>query len=435
MRPEHPWESASLNWFNVIQDQGRIDPKAKYRMWYEAYDIDGWPTGDDTSFCYAESVDGKVWTKPKLGLFSYQGSKQNNILFRQIGSKEKRSRSRVHGTGLFFDPHAPSSARYKAVGQGLFVQPGQRPYKIAGMFSADGLNWTRYPEPICYVFADSQYSGFWDESKRRYMLYGRVAGRGRSIGHSTSTDFTRFESLKLVAQANDDDPPNSDLYNACVIKYPFAPKVYFMLPSLYQHGPDTLDIRLAVSRDGEHWSRPDQTTPYIALGKRGQFDSGSLYMGNGMLRAGDELSLYYSGSPLPHNDVTLDDRIKPTNARLFSRVVTQLDRFVAATAGNKTGTFTTPQLQFTGNTLQLNAKINNTGSIRVGLLDGNGKPVPGHSIDDCLSITGDAHKLAVKWKNGDDIGNHSQKPIRLQVEMSNAQLFSFQFVSGSTKSN
>ncbi|MCA9429395.1 MAG: hypothetical protein KC940_02690, partial [Candidatus Omnitrophica bacterium] len=79
LQREKPWESATLNWFTVMQDQG------KYRMWYECYDIEGWPTGDDTSFCYAESQDGVVWTRPNLGLFTYQEDTETNILFRLIG--------------------------------------------------------------------------------------------------------------------------------------------------------------------------------------------------------------------------------------------------------------------------------------------------------------------------------------------------------------
>ena len=78
--PEHPWESASLNWFSVLEQGG------KFRMWYECYDVAGWDSSDDTSFCYAESTDGIHWIKPRLGLFEYCGSKENNILFRQIGT-------------------------------------------------------------------------------------------------------------------------------------------------------------------------------------------------------------------------------------------------------------------------------------------------------------------------------------------------------------
>ena len=164
---EHPWESATLNWFSVLRDGD------KYRLWYECYDVEGWPTADDTSFCYAESDDGIRWTKPNLGMVSYQGSKDNNILFRQVG--EGSYRSRVHGSGVFLDPSAPPEARYKCVSQGLFQGIAERPYFVAGMTSPDGFRWTRNPQPICPVFADSQYSGFWDAQQRRHVIFGRVS--------------------------------------------------------------------------------------------------------------------------------------------------------------------------------------------------------------------------------------------------------------------
>ena len=175
---EHPWESAELNWFSVLEYDG------KFRMWYECYDVDGWESegspGDDTSFCYAESTDGIEWTKPKLGLFEYHGSKENNIVFRQVGAGD--ARSRVHGTCVFVDPHAPAEQRFKAVSQGGFRNTGGEPYRIAGMTSPDGLVWTRYPEPICPLFADSQYSGFWDQRLGQYVLYGRIGGRAGPSG-------------------------------------------------------------------------------------------------------------------------------------------------------------------------------------------------------------------------------------------------------------
>ena len=429
LRPEHTWESASLNWFNVMQDQGRIDTRAKYRMWYEAYDIDGWPTANDTSFCYAESRDGVHWTKSELGRFTYKGSDRNNILFRQIGSNEQGNRSRVHGTGVFVDPHASPERRYKAVGQGLFDRPDQRPHRIAGMYSADGLKWTRLPHPISDLFADSQYSGFWDASRERYVLFGRVGGHGRSLGRSESSDFSRFEPLKLVAQTDDRDPPNSDLYNSAAIKYGYAPNVYLMFPSLYQHGPDTLDIRLAVSRDGIRWSRPDRQTAFIATGEAKAFDSGSLYMGQGMIRVEDELWLYYSGSPLRHQEAELENFAKPGNARVYSRVVAQLDRFIAATAGRSGGSFTSPPLRFIGDTLKLNVLVHKGGHVRIGLLDEDGPPLSKYSVSDCDPIVGNSLSKAVQWKTGSDVSNRATKPTRLRVEMSGSQLFGFQFTS------
>jgi hypothetical protein len=420
--PDKPWEDATLNWFSVMQDGG------KYRMWYECYDVAGWPTGDDTSFCYAESTDAIHWTKPNLGLFEYHGVKETNILFRLLG--EGPHRSRVHGVGIFKDPNAPAESRYKAASQGVFANVGKPPQRIAGMYSPDGLHWTRYPEPICMDFADSQDSVFWDESLSKYVLYGRVSGHGRALGRSESNDFAHFPPLKLVLQTDDADPPKSDLYNSAAIKYPFAANAYLMFPSLYQQTPGTLDIRLAVSRDGIHWSWPQQDKAFIPLGKAGEFDSASLYMGQGILPMGDNLWQYYSGSPLKHDEGELENLRKPGNARLFSRVVERLDGYVSADANAKGGSFTTIPLTFSGNILKLNVSAHAGGSVRVGLLDGQGNPVAGHSLDDCVPITGDHLDTIVRWKDGADVTSQAGKPTRLIVEMKNASLYAFQFTVG-----
>jgi hypothetical protein len=169
MVKDQPWESATLNWFSVMEDRrGTLKQesgaRAKYRMWYECYDVEGWPTANDTSFCYVESSDGIKWVKPELDFFVYQDTQKTNILFRQIGPEG--AHSRVHGAQVFMDPTAPPESRYKAVSQGIFPALGTPPHRIAGMFSPDGLRWTRYPDPICDIFGDSQYSGFWDEAVR-----------------------------------------------------------------------------------------------------------------------------------------------------------------------------------------------------------------------------------------------------------------------------
>jgi len=364
---DRPWESVTLNWFSLMADSG------KYRMWYECYDVDGWFGGDDTAFCYAESDDGVHWRKPDLGLFAYKDSKKNNILFRMIGPKN--GHSRVHGTQVFKDPTAPPESRYKAVSQGIWanVKP---PHRITGMRSADGLRWTRYPEPICPRFADSQYSGFWDAGLKKYVIYGRVGGHGRSLGRSESADFRRFEDLKLVLQTGRLDPPDTDLYNPAAMKYPYAANVYLMFPSLFHHKPQTLDIRIAVSRDGVHWTWP-QRVPHIPLGKMGGFDSGSLYMGQGMIRKDNELWQYYGGSALRHDQDQFEHRGKPGAERIYSRVVSRLDGFVSAEAGKSPGWFVTPSMTFAGCRLELNICVRSGGVLRVGLLDDEGRLVKG----------------------------------------------------------
>lgn len=434
LQREKPWESATVNWFTVMEDQG------KYRLWYECYDIDGWPTGNDTSFCYAESLDGVAWTKPNLGLFSYQGNTENNILFRLIGPEG--AHSRVHGTGVFQDPSAQPEARYKAVSQGSFTSEPSHPISwadgkshlnVAGMVSPDGLHWTRLPKSVLHEFADSQYCCFWDESSNSYVLYGRVSGRGRAIGRCESKAFDRFESLELVLQTDEEDPPNSDLYNPAAMKYPFADRAYLMFTSLYQHDPDTLDVRLAVSRDGIHWSWPERNTPFVALGEAGAFDSGVIYMGQGILRSGNELWQYYGGSPLPHNyEGGLETLTQPGNGITYSRVVTRLDGFVSVEVDSAMGSFTTPPMIYEGDALELNVKVLEGGSLRVGLLDERDNAVPGYSARDCIPITGDRVNAKVQWKSGADVSVRSSKPTKMYVAMTGASLYAFQFKSSIT---
>lgn len=418
---EHPWESATLNWFSVLHD-GDL-----YRMWYECYDIEGWPTADDTSFCYAESVDGIRWTKPQLQLFSYRGSRENNILFRQIG--EGNHRSRVHGSGVFVDPSAPPEARYKCVSQGLFQGIGDRPYYVAGMISPDGLHWTRSPQPICEVFADSQYSGFWDETQQQYVIYGRVAGRGgRAIGRSASSRFDQFAPFTQVLESDEHGPPEADLYNPGCQQYPGSPGLSLMFPSLFRHREDTLDIRLAVSRDSVNWAWPDRETSFIPLGQPGDFDGGSLYMGNGGCQVtGDELSFYFSGSALKHGEVELENLTDFRKRRVMSRAVARQDRLVSVTADAPGGRFDTPLIRFAGERLVLNAAARPGGEVRVGLLDTEGRPIAGRGVEECHALADDNDSWTVTWADHRHIADLSAQPIRLRIEFHNADVFSFQF--------
>ena len=418
---ERPWESATVNWFSVLRDGD------KYRMWYECYDVEGWPTADDTSFCYAESNDGIHWTKPNLGMVSYRGSKDNNILFRQVG--EGKHRSRVHGTGVFLDPSAPLESRYKCVSQGLFQGIGERPYFVAGMTSPDGLRWTRNPQPICPVFADSQYSGFWDAQQQRYVIVGRVSGRGgRAIGRSTSDRFDTFTPFTRVLETDEHDSPDSDLYNPACQQYPDAPGLYLMFPSLFRHREDTLDIRIAVSRDGEKWTRPDREVAFIPLGQPADFDGGSLYMGNGgCQRTGDELSFYFSGSTLKHNETELENLADFKKRRVISRAVARADRLVSVSTGVAGGHFDTPLIRFAGDKLVVNAAAHPGGSIRVGILDADGQQIPDRGVAECRALTDDKESWTVSWADGHSVSRWAQQSMRLRIEMRDADLFGFQF--------
>ena len=79
-----PWEGNATNYVTVFQDGD------KYRMYYRGshYSYLGGKDRPNTRdvYCYAESPDGIHWTKPELGLFDWNGSKQNNIVWDGVGA-------------------------------------------------------------------------------------------------------------------------------------------------------------------------------------------------------------------------------------------------------------------------------------------------------------------------------------------------------------
>ena len=106
----------------------------------------------DIVACYAESVDGIHWIKPKLGVIDWQGSKENNIVF-----DKALNTSAIDNFMVFRDdnPACPPDMRYKGIG---VSKGGLRCFP-----SPDGINF-RLGDVITNKGAfDSLNVVFWDE--------------------------------------------------------------------------------------------------------------------------------------------------------------------------------------------------------------------------------------------------------------------------------
>lgn len=75
---DRPWEGDGCDYFNFFKDEDR------YRMYYLGWQMLNPEQTEHTTtqicVCYAESQDGIHWERPNLGLRSYKGSTDNNIL-------------------------------------------------------------------------------------------------------------------------------------------------------------------------------------------------------------------------------------------------------------------------------------------------------------------------------------------------------------------
>ena len=80
---DQPWEGSSSTYVSVFKDGDR------FRMYYRGSGReDPFPQGSGEKvvpahaelIAYAESEDGVQWRRPSLGIFEFQGSKENNIV-------------------------------------------------------------------------------------------------------------------------------------------------------------------------------------------------------------------------------------------------------------------------------------------------------------------------------------------------------------------
>ena len=230
----------------------------------------GWPMNT----CYAESRDGTNWTRPKLGLVEFEGSKENNIILTgppgDWGSP----------TSNFFafrdtNPQVAPEEQYKGVGginRGLYL-----------LVSADGIHWKAKGSglymnhdmstvPMINGF-DSHNVIFWDAGRERYQAYLRdmylspgLGERTRSVRVTTSEDFANWTYPDWIDMG---EAPPDQLYTFSATPYFRAPHIYVAfpkrllkyrrseLPEQYDslRGVGLSDSVFMFSRDGANWDR------------------------------------------------------------------------------------------------------------------------------------------------------------------------------------
>jgi len=247
------WEGNTSAYHTVFQDG------ALYRMYYRGshFKRNTKREGHPQLACYAESQDGIHWVKPELGLFEFNGSKANNIVWAGSGT---------HNFAPFKDasPDCAPDARYKAIGG---IKGG-----LATFASADGIHWRQTSDkPVITKGAfDSQNLAFWDTRTACYRDFHRGFAKGvRAIMTCTSPDFVNWTDPVWVEYP--EGTPNEHLYTNQITQYPRAPHIYMGFPKRFQPGrrfpgntmPGLSDGVFMTSRGGlvfrrwlEAWIRP-----------------------------------------------------------------------------------------------------------------------------------------------------------------------------------
>lgn len=404
LRTDESWEGNTCAYYTIFQDDD------VYRMYYRGSHADEKTLKGlhPEVTCYAESRDGIHWMKPKLGIVEWNGSKDNNIIIDGIGA---------HCFVAFRDanPGCPADARYKGISRG-------RPNGKKGLFvfkSPDGIHWSLIKnEPVITVGAfDSQNLAFWDSHTRRYVGYHRNFTAGvRSIMTSTSADFVSWTDPVQLKYA--EGTPNQHLYTNAIRPYFRAPHIRIGFPTRYIPKGSQVEPIFMSSRDGvtfRRWNDPviPMSAPKDRDGNRSNYMASGLLSlpGNDREFAVYGTEAYYAGP---------DSRLR--------RFMYRVDGFVSVHA-DKIGDLITKPLKFSGNELVVNYAARKGGSVRIEIQDADGNAKPGFDLSSANKLTGDEIVQVVSWKRGSNVTSLAGKSIRLQVSLSNADLYSIRFRS------
>ena len=417
-----PWEGPFCGYVTVIKDGD------KYRFYYRGLPQAGRDGNSREVTCYAESSDGIHVVKPKLNLFTVQGSSSNNVILADAAPVH-------HNFSPFLDSRAgvPSEERFKALG-------GTGKSGLIAYVSADGIRWKKLRDDAVFTqgIFDSQNVSFWSESEQCYLCYFRTwSGEGyrgfRSVSRTTSKDFVHWtEPVKMSFGQT----PREHIYTNQTHPYFRAPHVYIAIAARFMPGRQVLseqqakelnvnpnyfkdcsDAILMTSRGGNVYDRTFMegfNRPGIGLQN---WVSRSNYPALNVVQTGPaEMSLYVQ-----------HDYAQPTaHLRRYSM---RLDGFVSVCAPYEGGRMTTRPFTFAGEKLSLNFSTSAAGSIRVEIQDADGTPIPGYSAAEARDLIGNYIEHPASWKKGADVSALAGKPIRLHFMMKDADLYSLQFRS------
>lgn len=415
LSPDRPWEG------KVAYLYGSVLPGEDgtgYRMWYHALSEGGYWN------LYATSRDGLTWDKPALGLVDFQGSKQNNIVFRR--TKED------HIPQVIATPWEPDPARrYKLIN---YDYGRTRPdHVVSGFwaaFSRDGIHWS--DAPVNPVLPDVGDVGnvVWDAHTQQYVAYTKIFApvdgyRRRSIGYATSKDFITWKpaELILVPDKFDDrwikqDQQHTDLYGVSAFPYESGYVGFLWIFRITDGGSEgPMLVELVSSRDGITWHRQEgDRPPILELGPAGTWDAGMIVTPNHPLVEGDRIKLFYGGFGGTHG-------AGKQQTAAVGLATLRKDGFASLDAGSTPGRVTTRLLAQARGGLRVNASLL-SGWLKVEVLDREDRVLPGYGLDDCVAVTGDGVDLPVTWKTRKELPA-TPGELRLRFVFTQGSLFSF----------
>lgn len=430
------WEGSASTYFNMFYDEN------KWRMYYlggEYYDERG------MKVCYAESVDGINWLKPKLNICEWDGSTENNILLdgRYVC---------IDNCFVFRDdnPDCPPERKYKAM---MYQLKDKKAY-LAYFYSADGLHFEKGEKITEDGTFDSLNVAFWDKDAKKYRCYyrglhtkgekdlvfdGANEDRVRDIRYIESTDFVNWSKPIILDYGNAEE---ISLYINHVQKYYRAPHIFVGFPVRYlyrrewtptydelcgqearrermshhpRYGLVVTDGLFMCSHDGVNFTRYDNAflRPEEENGKNWLYGDG--YLCYGMIETPSSVP----GAP---NELSL---FKPENGWIgpknLVRYTLRVDGFASLYAGIKEEVVVTKPFVYEGTELTANFATSGYGNMYFTLVDSNGNEYNSYET------FGNTIDRKIRFIDEEAVKKLSGSEVTLKIKIKDGDLYSIKF--------
>jgi hypothetical protein len=418
LKPDKPWEGNGVAYPAVLY----IKEENLYKCWYMSVAEEKKPTGvgvlidnaDISSnvvfICFAVSVDGINWEKPKLNIILPDKYPENNIIYRGLG--------RACGCpSVLYEPQDKNPEhKYKFM---IYDYDDKGNDGILLMTSPDGIHWKQFgPHP---VLPSQDTPSLWKDPKTgRYTAYlkDRVSGR-RSRLVSYSDDFINWSEPVICIVPDISDSEITNYYSQAV----FSDFGHDMsIVSVFDLATQTTAMELFAVYGGNCMKLP--TRPTILRGGRGkEWDAGGIYNGNSEpVAINGKKYFYYGGIDLRHDEYGAGyDPVECIGMALFE------PGRLAGQQFEDEGYFISLPILCPGGNLYINADTGlNELSVEIHGTGYSGILRP-YSQGECIPVKGNDTMLPVKWKNGDSLDRLKGKYIKLKVSGKNARVYGVTF--------
>lgn len=438
-----------------------------FKMWARAgCDWKSGRVADNAAWMlYFTSKDGVHWDKPDLGVMEVAGRRDHNIIFASDMVLSSVS-TLPYGPEKYIVPSVPMKPQGKKAffwAVNKHPSPRDKSEKYIGLAivqnhrrgahivtSPDGIHWSCASSPFWQTPHDIAGTGddclmhvMFDDAKNKWAIYRRVVpefsermiadesdlkrGRedryNRSYAYAESADLREWKGHQFILAMDADDAPDTELYQFGCHKYG---DIYVGYMSVYyRRRPQPIDVQLATSRDGIHFTRVCRGQAWVPSGQLGYYD----YMAMGCSQpkpivVGDTAYFYYAALNYPH-DAGASKAEPGARAGGAALATFKRDRFVSLeTSELDPGPHRVITKPFTVGSrhLYLNAATWQKGSIRVEALTRDWKPIPGYTQKEARGIQGDALDHPVRWQKNADLSKLQGREIRLKFHMTRARI-------------